>query len=108
MTKERINIVYTVDDNYFYCAYVSAYSLIKNANKDYDYTINFLYDSVSLSEQNLKSLDNLNSEKFEIKLYCLDKFLENVKDKFVFLQKYYSPKAGAYLRCLQMCRGYIG
>ena len=89
MTKQRINIVYTVDDNYFYCAYVSAYSLIKNANKDYDYTINFLYDSVSLSEKNLKSLDNLNSEKFEIKLYCLDKFLEKVKDKFV-LRDYYT------------------
>jgi len=89
MTKERINIVYTVDDNYCPCAYVSVHSLIKNANKNYDYVLNFFYDSVSLSKKNLERLKDFDSEKFQVRLHCLDNFVAKIKHKFV-VRDYYT------------------
>lgn len=81
--KETINVFFSVDDNYLSCAYVSIYSLIKNANKSYNYNVNILYDSETLCEESKKVLNKLSNDNTEIKFCCVDSYIEKIKSKFI-------------------------
>ena len=81
--KETINVFFSVDDNYLSCAYVSIYSLIKNASKNYNYNINILYDSDTLCEDSKKVLNKFTNENTNIKFCCVDSYIEKIKSKFI-------------------------
>ena len=58
--KKTIPIFYAIDDEYSKFVAVSIKSLIMNANKDYNYDINIIYEN--LSKENAEKLKSLETE----------------------------------------------
>lgn len=77
--KKTIPIFYAIDDGYAKFVAVSIKSLIMNANKDYNYDINVIYEN--LSSENAKKLMNLETENCKIILTEMNKNLSMITDK---------------------------
>ena len=60
--KKTIPIFYAIDDGYAKFVAVSIKSLIMNANKDYNYDINVIYEN--LSSENAKKLMDLETDVY--------------------------------------------
>ena len=74
--KKTIPIFYTIDDGYAKFVAVSIKSLIMNANKDYNYDINVIYEN--LSSENAKKLMDLETENCKIILTEMNKNLSMI------------------------------
>lgn len=61
--KKTIPIFYAIDDEYSKFVAVSIKSLIMNANKDYNYDINIIYEN--LSKENAEKLKSLETENWQ-------------------------------------------
>ena len=77
--KKTIPIFYAIDDGYAKFVAVSIKSLIMNANKDYNYDINVIYEN--LSNENAKKLMDLETENCKIILTEMNKNLSMITDK---------------------------
>ena len=79
MNKETIPIFYAIDNNYAKFLSVSIKSLIENANKNYNYDINVIYES--LDAENAEKLKSLQTENVKINLIAMPKSLDMITDK---------------------------
>ncbi len=79
MNKITIPIFYAIDDGYAKFVAVSIKSLIMNANNNYNYEINVIYEN--LSEENAKKLKSLETENIKIILTEMSKNLSMITDK---------------------------
>ena len=79
MNKITIPIFYAIDDGYAKFVAVSIKSLIMNANNNYNYEINVIYEN--LSEENVKKLKSLETENIKIILTEMSKNLSMITDK---------------------------
>ena len=77
--KKTIPIFYAIDDEYSKFVAVSIKSLIMNANKDYNYDINIIYEN--LSKENAEKLKSLETENCKIILTEMNKNLSMITDK---------------------------
>ena len=77
--KKTIPIFYAIDDGYAKFVAVSIKSLIMNANKDYNYDINVIYEN--LSSENATKLMDLETENCKIILTEMNKNLSMITDK---------------------------
>lgn len=77
--KKTMPIFYAIDDGYAKFVAVSIKSLIMNANKDYNYDINVIYEN--LSSENAKKLMDLETENCKIILTEMNKNLSMITDK---------------------------
>ena len=79
MNKVTIPIFYAIDDGYAKFVAVSIKSLIMNANNNYNYDINVIYEN--LSEENAKKLKSLETDNVKIILTEMNKNLSMITDK---------------------------
>lgn len=79
MNKVTIPIFYAIDDGYAKFVAVSIKSLIMNANNNYNYDINVIYEN--LSEENTKKLKSLETDNVKIILTEMNKNLSMITDK---------------------------
>lgn len=79
MNKVTIPIFYAIDDSYSKFVAVSIKSLIMNANNNYNYDINVIYEN--LSEENAKKLKSLETDNVKIILTEMNQNLSMITDK---------------------------
>lgn len=79
MNKVTIPIFYAIDDGYAKFIAVSIKSLIMNANNNYNYDINVIYEN--LSEENAKKLKSLETDNVKIILTEMNQNLSMITDK---------------------------
>ncbi len=79
MNKITIPIFYAIDDGYAKFVAVSIKSLIMNANNNYNYEINVIYEN--LSEENAKKLKSLETDNIKIILTEMGINLSMITDK---------------------------
>lgn len=79
MNKVTIPIFYAIDDGYSKFVAVSIKSLIMNANNNYNYDINVIYEN--LSEENAKKLKSLETDNVKIILTEMNQNLSIITDK---------------------------
>ena len=79
MNKVTIPIFYAIDDSYAKFVAVSIKSLIMNANNNYNYDINVIYEN--LSEENAKKLKSLETDNVKIILTEMNQNLSMITDK---------------------------
>ena len=79
MNKVTIPIFYAIDDGYAKFVAVSIKSLIMNANNNYNYDINVIYEN--LSEENAKRLKSLETDNVKIILTEMNQNLSMITDK---------------------------
>ena len=79
MNKITIPIFYAIDDGYAKFVAVSIKSLIMNANNNYNYDINVIYEN--LSEENAKKLKSLETDNVKIILTEMNQNLSMITDK---------------------------
>ena len=79
MNKITIPIFYAIDDGYAKFVAVSIKSLIMNANNNYNYDINVIYEN--LSEENAKKLKSLENDNVKIILTEMNQNLSMITDK---------------------------
>lgn len=79
MNKVTIPIFYAIDDGYAKFVAVSIKSLIMNANNNYNYDINVIYEN--LSEENAKKLKSLETDNVKIILTEMYQNLSMITDK---------------------------
>ena len=79
MNKVTIPIFYAIDDSYAKFVAVSIKSLIMNANNNYNYDINVIYEN--LSEENAKKLKSLETDNVKIILTKMNQNLSMITDK---------------------------
>lgn len=79
MNKVTIPIFYAIDDSYAKFVAVSIKSLIMNANNNYNYDINVIYEN--LSEENAKKLKSLEKDNVKIILTEMNQNLSMITDK---------------------------
>lgn len=79
MNKVTIPIFYAIDDGYAKFVAVSIKSLIMNANNNYNYDINVIYEN--LSEENAKKLKSLETDNVKIILTEMNQNLSMITDK---------------------------
>lgn len=79
MNKVTIPIFYAIDDGYSKFVAVSIKSLIMNANNNYNYDINVIYEN--LSEENAKKLKSLETDNVKIILTEMNQNLSMIADK---------------------------
>ncbi len=79
MNKVTIPIFYAIDDSYSKFVAVSIKSLIMNANNNYNYDINVIYEN--LSEENAEKLKSLETDNVKIILTEMNQNLSMITDK---------------------------
>ncbi len=79
MNKVAIPIFYAIDDSYSKFVAVSIKSLIMNANNNYNYDINVIYEN--LSEENAEKLKSLETDNVKIILTEMNQNLSMITDK---------------------------
>lgn len=79
MNKVTIPIFYAIDDGYAKFVAVSIKSLIMNANNNYNYDINVIYEN--LSEENAEKLKSLETDNVKIILTEMNQNLSMITDK---------------------------
>ena len=79
MNKVTIPIFYAIDDSSAKFVAVSIKSLIMNANNNYNYDINVIYEN--LSEENAKKLKSLETDNVKIILTEMNQNLSMITDK---------------------------
>ena len=79
MNKATIPIFYAIDDGYAKFVAVSIRSLIMNANNNYNYDINVIYEN--LSEENAQELKSLETDNVKIILTEMNQNLSMITDK---------------------------
>lgn len=79
MNKVTIPIFYAIDDGYAKFVAVSIKSLIMNANNNYNYDINVIYEN--LSEENAQKLKSLETDNVKIILTEMNQNLSMITDK---------------------------
>lgn len=79
MNKVTIPIFYAIDDSYAKFVAVSIKSLIMNANNNYNYDINVIYEN--LSEKNAEKLKSLETDNVKIILTEMNQNLSMITDK---------------------------
>ena len=79
MNKATIPIFYAIDDGYAKFVAVSIKSLIMNANNNYNYDINVIYEN--LSEENAQKLKSLETDNVKIILTEMNQNLSMITDK---------------------------
>lgn len=79
MNKVMIPVFYAIDDTYAKFVSVSIKSLIMNANNDYNYDINVIYEN--LSEENAQKLKSLETDNVKIILTEMNQNLSMITDK---------------------------
>lgn len=79
MNKVTIPIFYAIDDSYAKFVAVSIKSLIMNANNNYNYDINVIYEN--LSEENAEKLKSLETDNVKIILTEMNQNLSMITDK---------------------------
>ena len=79
MNKVTIPIFYAIDDGYAKFVAVSIRSLIMNANNNYNYDINVIYEN--LSEENAQKLKSLETDNVKIILTEMNQNLNMITDK---------------------------
>ena len=79
MNIVTIPIFYAIDDGYSKFVAVSIKSLIMNANNNYNYDINVIYEN--LSEENAKKLKSLETDNVKIILTEMNQNLSMITDK---------------------------
>lgn len=79
MNKVTIPIFYAIDDGYAKFVAVSIRSLIMNANNNYNYDINVIYEN--LSEENAQKLKSLETDNVKIILTEMNQNLSMITDK---------------------------
>lgn len=79
MNKVTIPIFYAIDDSYAKFVAVSIKSLIMNANNNYNYDINVIYEN--LSEENAKKIKSLETDNVKIILTEMNQNLSMITDK---------------------------
>lgn len=79
MNKVTIPIFYAIDDTYAKFVAVSIKSLIMNANNNYNYDINVIYEN--LSEENAQKLKSLETDNVKIILTEMNQNLSMITDK---------------------------
>ena len=79
MNKITIPIFYAIDDGYAKFVAVSIKSLIMNANNNYNYDINVIYEN--LSEENAKKLKSLETDNVKIILTEMNQNISMITDK---------------------------
>lgn len=79
MNKVTIPIFYAIDDGYSKFVAVSIKSLIMNANNNYNYDINVIYEN--LSEENAEKLKSLETDNVKIILTEMNQNLSMITDK---------------------------
>lgn len=79
MNKVTIPIFYAIDDTYAKFVAVSIRSLIMNANNNYNYDINVIYEN--LSEENAQKLKSLETDDVKIILTEMNQNLSMITDK---------------------------
>ena len=79
MNKVTIPIFYAIDDGYSKFVAVSIKSLIMNANNNYNYDINVIYEN--LSEKNAEKLKSLETDNVKIILTEMNQNLSMITDK---------------------------
>ena len=79
MNKVTIPIFYAIDDSYAKFVAVSIKSLIMNANNNYNYDINVIYEN--LSEENAKKLKSLETDNVKIILTEMNENLSMITDR---------------------------
>ncbi|HBF44069.1 MAG TPA: hypothetical protein DDW16_00210 [Clostridiales bacterium] len=89
MSKQTINIAYTVDDKYVDIMGVSIYSLKKNRSKNFIYDIYVLYKDGTISEENKKRVLSLSEKDFNIHFVDVSKYLKMLEGKLK-TRDYYS------------------
>lgn len=77
--KELIPIFFSVDDNYIPYLAVALKSLIANASKKYNYKVIVLHQEVS--ENNIKRIEGLKTEGFEIEFIPMKDSLSCITDR---------------------------
>lgn len=87
MKNKTIPIFYATDDNYVPFLCVSLCSLIKNANKNYNYNIHIL--NCGLLEENIMLIKDYESENVNIIFTNVSHSMKKFKKK-LFLRDYYS------------------
>ena len=79
MNKVIIPVFYAIDDTYAKFVAVSIKSLIMNANNNYNYDINVIYEN--LSEENAQKLKSLETDNVKIILTEMNQNLSMITDK---------------------------
>ena len=79
MNKVMIPVFYAIDDTYAKFVAVSIKSLIINANNNYNYDINVIYEN--LSEENAQKLKSLETDNVKIILTKMNQNLSMITDK---------------------------
>ena len=79
MNKVTIPIFYAIDDSYSKFVAVSIKSLIMNANNNYNYDINVIYEN--LSEEKAEKLKSLETDNVKIILTEMNQNLSMITDK---------------------------
>lgn len=79
MNKVMIPVFYAIDDTYAKFVAVSIKSLIMNANNNYNYDINVIYEN--LSEENAQKLKSLETDNVKIILTEMNQNLSMITDK---------------------------
>lgn len=87
MNNKHIPIFFSVDDGYIPFLAVTIESLIKNASKDYMYSIKILYTNVS--ERNKRKILKYENENFKIEFIDLNYYIQEIKDK-LYTRDYYT------------------
>lgn len=77
--KKVIPIFFSVDDNYVPYLAVALKSLISNSSKKYDYKAIVLYQDVN--ETNVKRIENLKTDGFDIEFVPMRNRLESITDR---------------------------
>ncbi len=79
--KKIIPIIYACDDNYFPLMGNSIYSLIENANKEYEYKIYILYVKGEITEENINKITALQKDGFVIEFVNVESELVKIAKK---------------------------
>lgn len=77
-TKMPVPIFFTIDDKYAPYMAVALYSLMENANPQYDYTIHVIYQD--LSDENRKRISDLCKDNFEIIFTQMSDTIHGISD----------------------------
>ena len=87
MNNKHIPIFFAVDDGYIPFLAVTIESLIKNASKEYIYSIKILYTNVA--ERNKRKILKYENENFKIEFIDLNYYIQEIKDK-LYTRDYYT------------------
>ena len=87
MTRPTIPVFFAVDDNFAKYTVVTLHSLIKNASREYNYSVYIL--STVISDDMKNKISSYNDDNFKIEFVDVTSYLESISDKLP-LRHYYS------------------